>query len=70
MVKGSENNKNIKNKDKYYQKQILLRIFGQSGECIVKLFLELIEKRFKDNNKLNRITNKNNCKISYALCPT
>ena len=36
---------------------------------IGKLFLKLIEKHFKDNTKLNRIINKNNCKISYSCMP-
>ena len=36
---------------------------------IVKLVIKLIEKHFKDNNKLNRIINKNNCKISYSCMP-
>ena len=31
---------------------------------IGKLFIKLIEKHFKDNNKLNKIINRNNCKIS------
>ena len=33
---------------------------------IGKIFLQLIDKHFKEDHKLNKIINKNNCKISYS----
>ena len=43
------------------------RPFCQSFKTnIGKAFLQLIDKHFKEDQKLNKIINRNNCKISYS----
>ena len=69
MLKYSEN-KNSQTKKKRNRPRKIIYFnppFCQSVKTnLGKIFFQLIDKHFKNNEVLNKIINKNNCKISYS----
>ena len=69
MLKYSENNNTQTKKKRNRLRKIIYfnPPFCQSVKTnLGKIFFQLIDKHFKGNEILNKIINKNNCKISYS----